>query len=185
MQLAPASISSAIHQESLSPCIKLAVEYWVQFNHYWAIYSWHSEQVRALLVWRLRIQAFRRKVAQNKIVQRIQLCHLLKMPFGFYSLVHPVVLDVPMEGNLITDKDIDGVAFNAVLLLFLFLGAEGEVRGPTPFPRCITVCRWLNVDGPSQLPIGSNRLEWKISPNNINVLVSCLYRARGGERGAC
>lgn len=66
---------------------------------------------------------------------------LVKDAISYYSLVHPVVLDVPMEGNLITDKDIDGVAFDAVLLLFLFLGAEVEVRGPTPLPRCIAVCR--------------------------------------------
>lgn len=41
----------------------------------------------------------------------------------FYSLVHAVVLDVPVEGDLIADEDVDGVALNAVLLLFLLLRA--------------------------------------------------------------
>lgn len=59
----------------------------------------------------------------------------------FYSLIHPVVLDVAMEGNLIADIDIDGIALNAVLLLFLVFRAEVEVCGPTPLPRCIAV-RW-------------------------------------------
>lgn len=44
-----------------------------------------------------------------------------------------------MQGNLIADKDVDGVALDAVLLLLLFFRAEVEVRGPTPLPRCVAV----------------------------------------------
>lgn len=59
-----------------------------------------------------------------------------------------------MEGDLIADEDVDGVALNAVLLLFLLLRAEGKVRGPTPLPGRVAVRRRLHVERSSQLPVG-------------------------------
>lgn len=64
-----------------------------------------------------------------------EVCDLLKNnTFLLHSLSHPVVLNVPVEGNLVADIDVDGVALHAFLLLFLFFRAEVEVCGSTPLP---------------------------------------------------
>ena len=102
-----------------------------------------------------------------------------------YSLIHPVVLDVSMEGNLITDVDIDGVALHAVLLLFLLFRAEAEVRGPTPLPGCIAVGRWLFVEGPSQQPVSPALLHRELPLLKAAFLVIIVDGWRGGERGRC
>lgn len=70
-----------------------------------------------------------------------------------YSLIHSVVLDVPMEGDLVADVNVNGVPLHALLFLFLLVRTEVEVSGPAPLPRRIGV-RWrLNIDGPGQLPV--------------------------------
>lgn len=104
--------------------------------------------------------------------------------FLLYSLVHPVVLDVPMKGNLITGINVDSVALHAVLLLFLLLGAEVEVSGPTHLARRVVV-RWrLHVERPRQLLDRLGLLSGELSRHEVVVLAFLLRRGRGVERGA-
>ena len=104
---------------------------------------------------------------------------------GLNLLIHPVVLDMPMEGNLVTDIDIDSIALYSVLLLFLFFRIESEVCGPTPLPRRIAVRLWFTVERPSQLPIIAALLYGELSRQKFVLLIVLLYRGRGGERGTC
>lgn len=64
--------------------------------------------------------------------------------------MHPVVLNMPMEGYLVTDEDVDGIALNAGLLLFLLLRAEGQSSGSAIFSRSAGVWRLLLVNGPQE-----------------------------------
>lgn len=78
--------------------------------------------------------------------------------FRFYSLVHPVVLDMSMEGNFVTDVNIDSVALYTLLLQFTFFGIKGEMCGATPLPRSTAVWGRLSVERPSQQPVNPARL---------------------------
>lgn len=94
-----------------------------------------------------------------------------------------MVLDVPVEGYLVADEDVDGVALDAVLFLFLVIGAEGEVRRPTPLPWCVAVGRRLDVEGPSQLSVRRRLLRGQASRGELLGLLLVLLRGIGRERG--
>lgn len=94
-----------------------------------------------------------------------------------------MVLDVPVEGNLVADKDIDGVALHAVLFLFLLIGAEVEARRPTPLPWRVDVGRGLDVEGPSQLSVRARPLQGQASRGEVAGLLLVIHGGIGREGG--
>lgn len=55
-----------------------------------------------------------------------------------------------MEGYLVAGVDVDGVAFDAVLLLLFLLRVKVESGGFAPLSMCVRVRRWFHVNGPLQ-----------------------------------
>ena len=63
--------------------------------------------------------------------------------------MHPVVLDVAVQRDVVRHEDVDGVALDALLLLLLLVILQREPRGPAPLARRVAV---------------GNLLSWAISP---------------------
>lgn len=62
-------------------------------------------------------------------------------------LMHPVILNVAMEGYLVTDVDVDGITLNAFLLVLLLFWVEVQSGGSAPLSRCPKVRRRLHING--------------------------------------
>lgn len=62
------------------------------------------------------------------------------------SLMHPVILNMAMEGYLVADVDVNGVALNAVLFMFLLLRVKVQSSGFAPLSRCLRVGRRLYIN---------------------------------------
>lgn len=95
-------------------------------------------------------------------------------------LVHPVVLNMAMEGYLVADEDVDGIALNAGLLLFLLLSAEGQSSGSAIFSRSVGVWCLLLINGPQEaLGVLLLLIGWKVSDQDVALTIIISQRWRG------
>lgn len=96
-------------------------------------------------------------------------------------LVHPVVLYVATEGDLVADEDVDGIALYARLLLFLLISAEGQSCGSSVFSRSVGVWGWLFLYGSHQAAVIIYLEGRKVSDEDVTSSVTVGQRWGGGR----